>query len=234
MFYHIPKTAGRSVGQALTQVYYGISRKPSRASILRSGQSVSAVSEITGDDLDLLRERDLLMSLASPKNKLIAGHVPYSCYAYNHFHETTLFMSLLREPVSRFLSLFFFNRYKGSDHYSLECSLDQFIDSERGEQAGQSYQRTFGRDESGVIENADKRYLQALSNLKKLDIIGVVEEMSSFEEKMEDILRRKVQIPHINSNPRKKYHDDVTAEQMKKIQEICAQDTRLYEEARKL
>jgi hypothetical protein len=231
VFYHLPKTAGSSLRSSLESLYFQPKRFYRRPYSMSSARATLQLSQMTGDDLLDIRERALLLSLANTSNRLFVGHLPYSCLAYKYFRDEALFMSLFREPVARFLSLYFYNRYKVSDHFKIDCSLDEFIDSEMGIHSARQYIEWFGRSDTEAITDAGHQYDVALENMQNLDVVGTVENMGALRKRLEDALSRKLNIVTINRNPRKSYMDEVTDEQIKKIEELCEADIRLYHEA---
>ena len=233
VFYHIPKTAGSAVRSALKDLYVDPNRPKQKSMHICNAHSSLEVSQITGRKLKEVREIQLLMALADSKNRLVAGHFSYSCLAYEHYRKDTLFMSLLRDPVARFLSHYFYNRYKKSDHYSLDCSLDEYLDGERAHHSARTYMHNFGVDKCGLIEDPNDQYNQALQNLRDLDILGVVEDMASFANTLSERVGRRVEFPKVRPNPRgDNYSEEVTPVQRRKIEAMCTEDLNLYYEVR--
>ena len=234
VFYHLPKTAGSSLRSALGTLYYDPLRPHHRPYFIFSGRSSLRVSQITGEDLFSIREKFLLLALATPAYRFIAAHQPFSAIAHKEFGDDTLFMSLFREPVSRFISLYFYNRYKESDHAKIDCSLDEFLESEPGRMAACTYVDWFGRSSDGAIADPNARYSKAIENLGSLDIVGTMEDMAGFRQRIERALGRSVPIATVNRNPRKSRFDEVSQAQLAKIEELCRADLEFYEEAKKL
>jgi hypothetical protein len=232
VFYHIPKAAGSAVRAALKDLYFNPSSPRRQFMSICNTHASFEVSRITGRALKEVREQQLLMALASSKNRLIAGHFSFSCLASEHYRDNSLFMSLLREPVARFLSQYFYNRYKESDYCSLGCSLDEYLESESALHSSRIYLRNFGVNKSGQIQDSNDQYDQALQNLRALDILGVVEDMASFSRVLSERVGRTVEFPTIRPNPRSDYADEVTPAQRFKIEIMCAEDTKLYNAVR--
>jgi hypothetical protein len=234
LFYHIPKAAGSSLRAALKEVYTDPAKPKRKQWYIGDAHASAAVGQMAGMDLPSVREVEMLMALENSKNKLVAGHFFYSSLAYQHYKEDTLFMSLFRSPVSRFLSHYYYNRYKESKHYQVACGLDEYLESQSAHQLARMYLNYFGRDENGRISDPEKQYARAVLNLKTLDIIGIVESMDRFSNALESHLHCRVNIQRVRSNPRNKYEDEVTPAQLKKVEEMCSDDIRFYDEACRL
>lgn len=234
VFYHLPKTAGSSLRSSLGTLYYDPFRPHQRPYFIYSGRVSQRVSRLTGDDLFAVREKFLLMALSTPSYRFIAAHQPFSQIAQEEFGDSTLFMSIFREPVSRFISLYFYNRYKSSDHARIECSLDEYLDSPEGRIAARTYVDWFGRDRGGQVQDLQTRQTKAVANLKTLNIVGVMEDMAGFRARLEEQLQRRVPISTVNRNPRKNRLSEVSKEQLSKIEELCREDLQFYEEAKKI
>jgi hypothetical protein len=234
VFYHIPKAAGSSLRAALKEVYTDPAKPNRKQWYIGNAHASITVGQMTGMDLPSVREVEMLMALENSKNKLVAGHFSYSCLAYQHYKENTSFMSLFRSPVSRFLSHYYYNRYKESEHCRVSCGLDEYLESQSARQSSRMYLNYFGRDENGRISDPRAQYDQAVLNLKTLDVIGIVESMDRFSNVLESHLNCRVNIQRVRSNPREKYEDEVTSSQLKKIEGMCADDLRFYDEACRL
>lgn len=234
VFYHLPKTAGSSLRASLGTLYFDPMRPHRRPYFIYSGRASLRVSQLTGESLLSIREKFLLLALSTNEYRFIAAHQPFSKIAAEEFAEETLYMSILREPVSRFISLYFYNRYKTSSHSRIECSLDEYIDSEDGRMAASTYVEWLGRARGGRIENDDERVSQAIANLRSLDVIGLMEDMGGFRLRLEGKLNRKVPVAAVNKNPRKNRMDEVSSHQLRKIEVLCEKDMLVYDEAKKL
>lgn len=198
-----------------------------------SSSATLKVAEIAGEELLDVREKVLLFALASERNRCVAGHLPFSLSAHRVFGESVSFFSVFRNPVDRFVSQYFYDRHKSSDHRRIDCSLDEFLESDRGRGTGRLYVDWFGRDEQGTVADEQKRFEQAVANLDRLAVVGLVEEMGLLRQKLEALLGRRVPIGTVNRNPRKDRMKEVTEAQRKKIERLCEPDLRFYEEARK-
>ncbi len=216
--------------QALQDLYFNPRRPRRKPWYVLNSHTTAEVSAITGVKLYKLREQQLLLAMADAKNKMIAGHFRYSRLAYEHYRGNTLFMTILRDPVSRFISEYFYNRYKHNDHFRIKCDLDNYINSEIALRQSQLYLSWFTDTQSKSVG----QYQQAISNINNIDIIGTVEDMPRLVKALEQRLDRKISMPIVRKNPRNHYQQEVSAVQRKKIEVMCADDINFYNDVCRL
>lgn len=178
----------------------------------------------------LLYRKTILNSKLQKKSlKYITGHSPCPDDIRNHFEKDWHFITILRDPIERFISAYFFNRYKKSKHRKHNLSLDDYLESTTAKDSGKLFLKYFANE-----QNMDNEFVweEAVSNLKKFSVLGVLENMSDFKVDYEKktgkqlgLVRRK------NTNPINKniISTSVTNSQMGRIREICETDIKIYE-----
>ncbi|MBK8176022.1 MAG: sulfotransferase family 2 domain-containing protein [Rhodospirillales bacterium] len=236
IFHHVPKCAGTSVARALRMRYL-----PSQAGVV-SGASFYAAKAYAPDTtteqvwpsvLDL-RERVLVYHMFCGV-RCIAAHVRFSECAYENFNQTYKFVTILREPVSRYISHYFWDLDGPEEWARLHVDLEEFVETEQGARYGV----LFGEFYSGLPSNSDFSSPEAVEaakrNLEKFSAVGFVEDMASFQTKLKETLGVSVNIRHQNKgkveDTRKKRL--VTPELRRKIEQLCAPDIEIYEFARR-
>jgi hypothetical protein len=232
-FMAVPKCGGTSVGFALRQCY-GITegRRRSLCFQLDSPASVR-VARIAGVDRDEFLEELLIYSMAIPKLKYIDGHFLYSEKAHKEFKDQWAFITLLRHPVSKWFSKYFYNRYKQSSHFRVDTDLETYTDSERGIADGSDYVRWLtglGLKEDTRTEGAIE---QAIRNMEKFTLVGVLERRDLLVRDFHKTFGVKLDIEHLRKNPlsRNKQERQITDGVKKKVEEICRPNSRVYEAA---
>ena len=117
IFLHVPKCGGTSVDYAIRRHY----RKKDRLVTINARASTNAanlISQInfpyeTADDYPILKMREnLLLYYMSQNMKYISGHFGFSEIGYRKFLGGYTFITILRDPVKRWISVYLFNRYK--------------------------------------------------------------------------------------------------------------------------
>ena len=124
---------------------------PSQATVLPE-QSCRAFEAFTGrgdreqmlvDVLDL-REQ-MLLYLMYGDTRCVSAHVRFSQAAYDNFSNSYKFITILREPVSRFLSHYNWSRNKPGAHGEITDDFDAFLQTDRAARMGASCSRRRAR-----------------------------------------------------------------------------------------
>jgi len=182
-------------------------------------------------DLDAKQVRELLFLyfLDHGDPRFITGHFSFSERGYDHAHDRWKFVSMIRNPVDRWFSSFFYRRHSTGRFKRTDLSLDEFLDTPRAGHLGRRIVRGFCGD---VDERADPEAAveRAKANLAKVDVLGVLERMDAFRARFEEVIGFRLAIPRDNVNPRKKEDQerDITPEIRARVTAMCAPDIEVY------
>ncbi len=181
------------------------------------------------------REKLLLYYLSSHNCRYISGHFDYASNAFDEFKDAWSFITILREPISKWFSQYFYNRNKNFGTFQIEATLDEFLDSEEGIALGGDYVRKFsGLRGSDVHLNCDA-VERAVSNLDNFALVGFLEHLDRFVDDFEDLFNVRLFITKGNVSPvvKSKQKQLVTDAHRKRVEEICQPDTLVYQAALK-
>lgn len=236
-FVHVPKCGGSSLTVALKTAVGLHIQIPGRGSAVLAHEAARRTAGVLDRDYNRFCADLLPYYLANHSLSFIAGHWPVRNAALEEFSGEWDFVLLLRHPVRRWLSNYFYNRYKSGDHFRIDQELDEFLDTHRARWYGCAYAAylapddfAYGDDPAGApIENA-------VAKLQRFRIVGVLEHLDSMAERFRRIYGARLNIPHANPNPRGKAYArrDVTPEQMERIERLCQPDMRIYGDALEL
>lgn len=220
VYIHIPKCGGSSVARSLKKSlgYWDLLRRNGIVGI-KPKESKKA-SEYLNKPLQEFRKELLVYYLSSQKNQYVEGHVGINKFILEEFVESWDFITILRDPVERYYSEFFYNKYKKEDHFNLDVSFEEYLNSDLGRSNGKKYLSYFSED---------LKLNQAKENLRKFRIVGFLDNLDSFQQVFKDAYGKKLSIPHRNSNPAsEKKKEKTVADTLEKVKKVCTDDIELF------
>lgn len=236
-FIHVPKCGGSSLTVALkTAVGFGI-QIPGRGNAVLAHEAARRSAEVLERDYNSFCADLLLYYLSNQRLRFLAGHWPVRTATLTEFSEEWDFILLLRHPVRRWLSNYFFNRYKTGDHYRIDQELDEFLGTYRARWYGCAYAAYLAPDHFTYGDDpAEAPIEKAVASLQRFRIVGTLEHLDTMAQQFRYIYGAPLNIPHANPNPRGKSYiqRDVSPEQMKRIERLCGPDMSIYREALEL
>lgn len=244
VYLHIPKCGGSAFRRAIRSCYLSIDiRKYREVAELDPAASDSVVKFRQQTDLPPyiayepsifeFRESLLLYYMSSPKIRFISGHFGFSDAVYQASQGSFAFVTVLRHPVARWISAYFYNRYKASNHRKVDMDLDAYLESELGRRQGREYAHFLGGPHTKAGDGYSVLVDSAKENLHKLDVVAFLEYPKDFIEQFERRFGVRLRLHTTNESPVSKASRDsmITAERKSKIEEICAPDLEIYEYA---
>lgn len=225
-FIHVQKCAGSSVGQALREVYQR--RTPGGVRVLDVKASFAA-ARVLGRPVAEFRSELLLYYLAQPTTRLITGHFPFVATAAQGPGEDFAFVTILRNPVRRWISAFLFSAAKpAGKHGRIEPDIDAFLATDRARAMGHTMIDYFG--ERQPDEGWETALPRALENISLFRAVGTLEELPAFREKIQSLVGRRVVIRRRNRTvaPDHLVASASRPEVLEKVRELCQPDLEFY------
>lgn len=235
VFHHVPKCGGTSVGRALRKRYIA-----SQATVLpeASFRAFEAFYNRTDTEkmlVDVLDLREqMLLYLMFADTRCISAHVRFSAAAYTHFSENYKFITILRDPIARFVSHYNWSHAHSGAHAEIKEDFDAFLATERAARMGATYVEYF----AGLSANADIRSREAIdcavANLGKFDVIGRLDDLGGFTGAVRDRLGFRIRIGHENKARKAGGGirlQDLTDDQMQRVRAHCAPDIAIWDQA---
>lgn len=232
VFHHVPKCGGTSVGRALRKRYI-----LSQATV-KPEESFRAFEIYTGrtDRVDMLRDvvalrTQMMLYLMAEDVRCVSLHVPYTPLARAAFGDQYKFITILRDPVARFISHYRWSYARDGAHARIEEPLDAFLETPRARRLGASYANYFAGLPVGEDITTPAAVEAAIANLKAFDVVGEIEDLGGFGDQIKEQLGVRLRVGHENrAGAARKAHDiDITADQRAQITTLCAPDIAIWQ-----
>ncbi|HET6158837.1 MAG TPA: hypothetical protein VFE34_10865 [Dongiaceae bacterium] len=233
-FFHPPKCGGTSVGKLLAIAFGG-----------PAGLDPIA-AEAAAHNLGLAgaREREAILAYLVQRRDawFISGHFPYSRRAFQGHEEEFDLITILRNPLSRTLSHYYFNRFReGREHFSIEAELADWLRTDQARAAARTFTTMFVGDIDAARQLAiggNKHEMgaaaaQAIENLKRFTIVGTLECLSEFERAIQRRYGVRAAAGHLRNNAGYPRFAEQPAEVQDRLRELCQEDMMIYESVTK-
>lgn len=221
IFFHIPKTAGSSLVRGLHNALFDF-KNPFK----RFHFSICPRASLEADVNETFQNRCMIAKYAMRLNNisLVTGHFPYFDIPDVVDEKSEwIRLSVLRDPVKRFLSEYYYNTHKSSDHLKIDVSLDDYLSSDRAKLSGSTYLKWF---------SSECNMEEAKENIQKLDVLGFQENLNELANNLNSSYGMRVKLKQINKRPKASkslLEENITDVQLAKIKELCEKDMNLYD-----
>ena len=231
---HIPKCGGVSISRAIKWHYLSINIRKFYQSVVTVNPEASFNSaKILDYPVPRLRENLLLYYMCINDVKYITGHFTFSEIAFREFHDKFAFVTVLRDPIKRWISLYFYNKYKKGGHLKIETDFTTYLQSERGRANGFNYVWYLCGGDNKLDYTSRGAIDKAKRNLDKFDIVGCLEHLEKFIQQFENRFGVRLTIKMKNRSPATEQLkiSIITEEIKEKIKMICRPDLEIYQYA---
>ncbi len=228
-FIHIPKCGGTSIRSSMKKSWLNLAlnRKVSLNHI-----ASSKAADSLGKEVLAYREELLRYYLYDTKAKYVFGHFKCTSQTRNLFQDDWTFVTLIRDPVKRWLSHYFFDKFreKNIDYNKTSLDLEEYLHSEEGKRNANMFLRHFSSYQPGM-KVQDDFVEEAIDNIRNFDVFGVLEDMTSFAKSYRVSTGVSLNIGKSNKNPKKGYDQDaIPSALMQQIEEYNQHDTIIYQQ----
>jgi len=232
--HHIPKCSGSSLVHAFSvRNPLGCKKFHNHATIKAS--QVPSLSFVQ-NKVEIFNFRIMLAKYYMERGfNLISGHVPY--FGYDLANHTYRRITILRDPVERFLSAYSIHVGKIESRVNINSLLEEFLDSDRAKFWGR-IQCAFvsGQVSPDILCIGEGNLVKrALDSSENFDLIGLSESIPEFNRNLNSLFNINIRISKTR-NINNKYRirkDMIDNNIIKIIKDICCTDIEFYNEISK-
>ena len=228
-FIHLPKCGGTSVHTAISRHY--------RADHISYLDPTASANASKSSQMEMLAFRKSLLAYELAKQgdrRFISGHWPVDEGLVTAHMPNWAFITILRDPVERWLSNYFFNRHRSDNrnHFGTELDLDAYLDTKDAIENGKLYLSfcNGGEMPEGDLSGPIAR---AISVFSKFDLIGTLDDMDGFLDGFEKRWKVRPTLSLSNMSPATKPDREkaLSGAILERIEQICAPDRQIYDAA---
>jgi hypothetical protein len=218
------KCGGTSVRIGLTEGVVGAREGPGIFELNGDAAKVAA----GGRNPENWAFRDALLPyvLLAEKPSVVLGHFRYRD-RYDDLLGAAHFVTVLRDPVERLVSLYKYRRYKDGIDVAVELSFEEFVATPRWAKEGHAYVDLFcGGDDFNP--RSDEAVDAAVENLSKFAVVGFTADLDQFSTDVGACIEKPMSIGTYNRSPAPEdiQLDGALREQ---VRAVCAPDYAVYE-----
>lgn len=231
VFHHVPKCGGTSVGRALRKRYLLSQATVKPEQSFRAFEVYSGRSDREQMLLDVTALRvQMMLYLMADDVRCVSLHVPYAPQAREAYGDRYKFITILRDPVARFISQYQWSYARDGAHARIEEPLDAFLETPRARKVGAIYGEFFAGLPLGADFTNAEAVERAIANLQAFDVVGRLDDLPGFTGALRQKLGLTVKVGHENrkGQVRKTTKLDITPAQHARITEICAPDIAIW------
>jgi len=188
--------------------------------------------------LPAMRAREIYLSfqLANRQNVFGSGHCYCRPSTVEAFKQEWAFVTILRNPVDRWISQYVYNTFKTHSWDRNELPIEEFLQSPKALEFGRRYLNYFS-DYSEAPDSADPSHYvaQAVGTLSCFRVVGALEMMPAWKDAVQAKLRTQIYLPTLNKSPCSEEQERICSDRklMEKIVKLCQHDMEIYEQSLK-
>jgi len=232
IFYcHVPKCAGTSILQVLRKELFSNYKVSTFDINSRASERASRLFK-----LQIMKFREMILSynLSIPQNYFGSGFVYCRPKLVKSFMKEWAFITMLRNPIDRWISEYVFNTYKKNSDWSKNTlPINDYIQSETGKISAISYIRYFSSMPSTYEGDFNEFIDDAVANLGRFKLVGSVDMLEKWCQSFKLSFGKEIVIPRENISPNIEAAEEIRSNDslMQQIELLCEADLSIYHRA---
>lgn len=230
-FPHVPKCAGSALTEAIQRLY-PLATRALASSVRIDLKGSHRASEATQTPMHCLRENVLAYHLANPHSYLVSGHVACRPSVTAEFAEDWKFITVLRDPIERWISNYVYDRYKSSDWSKIDLDIHDYVETEDARKSGMTYLFYFSSAKTPPPAGEHHPLVEeAVANLRRFTVVGRSDQLDQAAREFKDQLGWSIEVARTNSSPDPKAKAEIKedAQLLSKIRDLCEPDLQVFE-----
>lgn len=230
----MPKCGGTSIRVSLRAAFNWPLARSRRHFFHVSPRRSNRAADLASLPLHVLRDAMLRYHLCDERIRLLTGHYRWPVGIRDEFPGVNL-ITLLREPVSHFLSMYFFQREERGQakHRRVTADLDTFLESERALAIGSTFVRYLTGPNDCEVARDEETIGVAARHLASVEVLGVLEDLPGFSAAFQERFGVLLRIPRANAGRLRPQleQQEVTAAHRARIRDLVLPNQALYDVA---
>ncbi|MBU3020866.1 sulfotransferase family 2 domain-containing protein [Aestuariibacter sp. A3R04] len=233
-FCHVPKCAGVSLSNAIYRAIYPVFLKATRYSGHISLPGSRQCESLLGINMMTAREAQLIFQLSNHNQLFTTGHCVARPEVVSEFYKDWHFLTILRNPVDRFISEYVYNRFKASEWQKDDREIEAYLASEKAIHSALTYARYFSgiQDVKDILAAPEEAIARSVANLRRFSVVGTLDKMAKWEADFNQRFNASLQIGSKNASPNRRALASITDDKklMESITALSQIDTAIYEQ----
>ena len=227
---HVPKCGGMSIGSSIAAQHFRWHERRALPSFSVDLRASAKAARATGRSMMSVREEVLAYALAQNRYRFVTGHVMCRPRLVDEFQDTWHFVTVLRDPVERWVSEYVYNTRKESSWARNDLPVEAYLETPKARVTATSYLRYFSSIPEDFQGDPDPYVDEAVENLSRFAVVGVLEDLDEFVRRYESRFSRPLAIPRINRSPADELKKRLSSDErvMAQVRRMCEPDSLVY------